>query len=871
MAFTGDLLRKVLAKELKEVTQKTRSALEGDTKDLGNDEGDYRSGEKLRAKIEFVRDQVLKHLGREYIDSALLQEADTVMRTVSRQQRQNLRTLLGLLSPVFPALSIAIPCCMAAQALQSVYYQIGRWQLVGEHAVAGDQTGVNYALLDLGLGHIVIWFFEILCDSYSARAAGIFGQRVRSGVMKSLVQQDYEYFDKNSAGVLQERLNRDAEELGTNFIELPREILGHVACIFFTIVQVWAVCPTWMFFLAVSPLPIITFLHYKVEKIESRLEGRGRKLAEEAAANTAEVLKEIRTVRQFACERKEAADFAAIETLKSDSRQKTTVNQTMAGHLFGVIIVSGLLFTEYIGAGLVSEGKMTPGLLFDITIKLNFWVIFRVRELLSMVPRLRRAVEPLGRVCELLRAAPHIEQSGKLRPLTIATRSDLEAALANMETNTDASAKGRERLVLCQELVLSDGLPPLPKGCAVMSFECEGEERLMFGKTWFSEQNVTFPLTMLFSHKKVPTHFDGRIEFDNVDFRYPTELRKAVLNGLSFTVEPGQKVALVGEAGCGKSSCMALLQRLYDPIAGEIRLDGVPLPEYNVNFLRSRVVIVDQKPVLFASSVRDNITYGLGRAVDDEQVIQVLRDASLWEGENGIKNKPDQILTKLGSGGISLSGGQTQRVSIARAMIRNPDVILLDEATSALDNKNEKIVQEALDRLARRGSALVIAHRLTTIKDADKIVVMRKGVLAEQGTHSELLARPIVREMNDEGEQDVVQGIYRFLWELQFHTDVAEDVTIAKTLKELDSEEANKASSDENTQDADSRQGEAEAAASMLFPGSAPESDPYAKLEHMKNRDAMLRRLRHIVTDTPCLTPTGICLPPPCLERWNTA
>merc|ERR1712139_81560 len=283
-------------------------------------------------------------------------------------------------------------------------------------------------------------------------------------------------------------------------------------------------------------------------------------------------------------------------------------------------------------------------------------------------------------------------------------------------------------------------------------------------------------------------------------------------------------------------------------------------PEYNVNFLRSRVVIVDQKPVLFASSVRDNITYGLGRAVDDEEVIQVLRDASLWEGENGIRNKPDQILTKLGSGGISLSGGQTQRVSIARAMIRNPDVILLDEATSALDNKNEKIVQEALDRLARRGSALVIAHRLTTIKDADKIVVMRKGVLAEEGTHSELLTKPIVREMNSEGEQDVIQGIYRFLWELQFHTDADEEVTIAKTLEEIKTDQLTE-SPQENSQDAESRQAEAETAADMLLKCSRlsiAESDPYDQLAKIKNRDVMLKRLGHIVADTPCITPTGI-------------
>jgi subfamily B ATP-binding cassette protein MsbA len=162
------------------------------------------------------------------------------------------------------------------------------------------------------------------------------------------------------------------------------------------------------------------------------------------------------------------------------------------------------------------------------------------------------------------------------------------------------------------------------------------------------------------------------------------------------------------------------------------------------------------------------VCYGLQEDVADDVVEQVLRDASLWEGENGIASKPDRILTKLGNGGIALSGGQTQRVAIARAMIRNPNIILLDEATSALDNMNEKVVQEALDRLARRGSALVIAHRLTTIKDSDKICVMRCGRLVEQGTHEELLACEIVREMQADGKAAVVEGIYRHLWELQF-------------------------------------------------------------------------------------------------------
>jgi len=175
-------------------------------------------------------------------------------------------------------------------------------------------------------------------------------------------------------------------------------------------------------------------------------------------------------------------------------------------------------------------------------------------------------------------------------------------------------------------------------------------------------------------------------------------------------------VALVGPTGCGKSSCMALLQRLYEPQVGVILLDDVPIQEYDVHYLRSRVVIVDQSTVLFTQTIRDNLTYGIERDVSDAEVVQACKDAQAWEF---IDEKPDKLLTMLESGGSNLSGGQRQRLAIARAMLRRPDVILLDEATSALDNENEAKVQQALDTLARRGSALVIAHRLSTIKDSD--------------------------------------------------------------------------------------------------------------------------------------------------------
>jgi len=254
---------------------------------------------------------------------------------------------------------------------------------------------------------------------------------------------------------------------------------------------------------------------------------------------------------------------------------------------------------------------------------------------------------------------------------------------------------------------------------------------------------LEFPVRAVFSKKLRPLRFKGKIEFRDVHFRYPTDLRKPVLQGISFVVEPGQKVALVGSTGCGKSSCMALLQRLYTPHSGEILIDDVPIEQYDIHHLRSRIVMVDQHTVLFNASIRDNIAYGTNAT--DGEIIQALKDAKIWEF---VEKEPDQLLSVLQEGGSNLSGGQRQRLAIARAMVRRPDVILLDEATSALDNESEALVQEALDVLARKGSALVIAHRLSTIMDSDKIVVVGsakdgplQGTVVEQGTHSELLAR----------------------------------------------------------------------------------------------------------------------------------
>ncbi|KAJ1961471.1 hypothetical protein IWQ62_003855, partial [Dispira parvispora] len=241
---------------------------------------------------------------------------------------------------------------------------------------------------------------------------------------------------------------------------------------------------------------------------------------------------------------------------------------------------------------------------------------------------------------------------------------------------------------------------------------------------------------------KTIDQLQGRIEFRNVQFSYPTRPDVPILHGFNLTVEPGQTVALVGTSGSGKSTIVSLLERFYDPLEGDIFLDGVNLRDLNVRFLRSQIGFVSQEPVLFGSTVRQNILWGALEDQDGKVTEAQLKQASIdANAYDFISRLPQGFESLVGEKGSLLSGGQKQRVAIARAIIRNPHILLLDEATSALDTKSERLVQDALDRASQNRTTIVIAHRLSTIRDADKIVVMSNGEIVEVGTHNSLLAK----------------------------------------------------------------------------------------------------------------------------------
>uniref|UniRef100_A0A8D2LUR4 ABC-type xenobiotic transporter n=1 Tax=Varanus komodoensis TaxID=61221 RepID=A0A8D2LUR4_VARKO len=232
-----------------------------------------------------------------------------------------------------------------------------------------------------------------------------------------------------------------------------------------------------------------------------------------------------------------------------------------------------------------------------------------------------------------------------------------------------------------------------------------------------------------------PDKLRGEIEFKNISFSYPS--RPDVLKGLNLKIQPGKTIAVVGSSGCGKSTTIQLLQRFYDPVEGQVTIDGHDIRTLNIKWLRENIGIVSQEPVLFGTTIAGNIRYGR-EDITDAEIEQAAKEANAYDF---ISKLPDRFNTMVGERGAQLSGGQKQRIAIARALARNPKILLLDEATSALDTQSESIVQAALDKARTGRTTIVIAHRLSTIRTADVIVGFAKGVLAEQGTHEELMAQ----------------------------------------------------------------------------------------------------------------------------------
>ncbi|MBN1929361.1 MAG: ABC transporter ATP-binding protein [Chlorobiaceae bacterium] len=246
--------------------------------------------------------------------------------------------------------------------------------------------------------------------------------------------------------------------------------------------------------------------------------------------------------------------------------------------------------------------------------------------------------------------------------------------------------------------------------------------------------------------------FSNAIRFEDVCFKYNKEQADApnILDHVSFEIKKGEMVALIGQSGSGKSTAVDLLMRFYDVDSGRITIDGIDIREFDYKQLRKMIGVVSQEVILFNDTIEQNIAYGVHEEIGRDQIEKA---AKLANAHRFIMDKTDQYDTMIGDRGIQLSGGQRQRIAIARAMVKNPELLIFDEATSALDNESEKVVQQAIDHAMENRTALVVAHRLSTVKNADKIIVLERGKVVESGNHASLLEK---------------NGVYKMLYDIQF-------------------------------------------------------------------------------------------------------
>ncbi len=257
-------------------------------------------------------------------------------------------------------------------------------------------------------------------------------------------------------------------------------------------------------------------------------------------------------------------------------------------------------------------------------------------------------------------------------------------------------------------------------------------------------------ISIIDTNNAINQRIGGKLTFANVGFAYPSRPEITVLDNVSFEAKTGQRVAIVGPSGSGKSTMAALILQFYHPQSGNISFDGIPSNEYSLSDIRNQVAIVPQDVMLFGGSILENIAYGKLTATK-EDIIQAAQRANAHQF---IMSFPEGYDTIVGERGVKLSGGQRQRIAIARALLKNPSILILDEATSSLDSESERLVQEALEELMKNRTSIIIAHRLSTIREADKIIVLEKGKIIESGSHDELIANE--------------QGLYRYLSTLQF-------------------------------------------------------------------------------------------------------
>ncbi|XP_011881722.1 PREDICTED: ATP-binding cassette sub-family B member 8, mitochondrial-like [Vollenhovia emeryi] len=554
--------------------------------------------------------------------------------------------LLALSSALIVALlNIQIPQCVGS--VINVLTEICRDKNESAKQVISRLTQPALALGRMYVAQAFLTFVYIYALSHVGERVAV---SLRQDLFKSVITQDIAFFDKTRSGEIVSRLTSDIQDFKSSFKTCISQGLRSLTQIAGCVVSVIVISPQ-LTTLVVLSLPPIVFVGTLLGRSLRKLSMDAQNQVARSTAVCEEAIQNIRTVRAFAAEEKEAEMFYTEIERSSDLYERLGVGISFFQAGTNLLLNGILLSTLYFGGQLLSTGQLSP-----------------------------------GNLMAFLMATQTIQKS----------MGQLSVLFGTFVRGQSAGARVFQYL----------DMPPSP---------------MMTGGDAITDRSLA-----------------GSIVFHNVTFSYPTRRDHVILKNFNLHIPAGKTVAIVGTSGNGKSTVAVLLERFYDVDEGSITIDGRDIRSLNSSYLRGSVLgYINQEPTLFATSVMENIRYGRPCATDEE-VIEAAKEANAHEF---ITKFPDSYATEVGERGTQLSGGQKQRVAIARALLKQPSVLILDEATSALDYESERIVQKAIENVTKGRTVLVIAHRLSTVKGADVIVVLQRGVIVEMGTHSELIKR----------------------------------------------------------------------------------------------------------------------------------